>query len=284
MLVDAHCHIFTPRIVENVRSKPDMVDALKLDTVGAWERLSPEALQRSAESNRLSVCVLLPTAGPDKVRSENDRFIGIAERFPRLRTLATLHPDMKGVDEEIRRMCEADIRGFKFSSFSQRFDPASPRVQRMLAMVESLGQDRGALPVCVLDTFAGGGTYFRADPDHLTTPAKLAELVRTHQGINFVAAHMGGLLADFDEVRRSLPPARNLYLDTANAAHTLERDQFITLLRIHGAAHMLFGTDWPWFVHATEVPKIAELLARAGYSPAEQAEVFGKNAARLFGL
>ncbi len=284
MHIDCHCHMFTPRIIENVRSKPAMVDALKLDTVGALERLHPGALQHAAESNDIRVCVLLPTAGPDRVRSENDRFIRMSVQFPRLRTLATLHPAMEGLSDEIRRMFDAGIAGFKFSSFSQHFDPASKQVRQMLATVETFGRERGIFPVSVFDTFSGGRTYFGAEPDHLTTPAKLAELVRAHHGINFVAAHMGGLLADFAELRRVLRPMRNLYLDTANAAHTLEKAQFVELLRIHGPSHILFGTDWPWFVHAYERPKITGLLVTAGYSPAEQAEVFGGNAARLMGL
>jgi len=95
---------------------------------------------------------------------------------------------------------------------------------------------------------------------------------------------MGGLLADFDELRCYLVPTPNLYLDTANAAHTLEEAQFVELLQIHGSANILFGTDWPWFYHGSERLKICGLLGAAGYDESQQAAVFGGNAARLFGL
>ena len=282
--IDAHCHIFNERIVKNVSAKPDMLQLLKLNTHDSRERLPPKALQTSAEQNCLDACILLPTAGPDKVQSENDRFVGFTREFSRLRTLATLHPSMPGPCDEIRRMFDADINGFKFSSFSQRFDLLSPESTFMLSEVERLGRDRAVPPILVFDTFATAHHHFGANPEHLTTPAKLATLAHRYQGINFVGAHMGGLLADFDDLCRFLLPAPNLYLDTANAAHTFHEDQFVELLRTHCANHILFGTDWPWFLHAAERTKITDLLEKAGYDQADQAAVFGGNAQRLFGV
>lgn len=282
--IDAHCHIFNERIVENVRAKPAMLRELKLNTEDSWGRLAPAALQESAETNGLDACLLLPSAGPAMVRSENDRFIGYTREFSKLRTLATLHPAMDDLSDEIRRMLENGINGFKLSSFSQRFDPLSSESQTMLTEVERLGRDRDVPPSLVWDTFATADLHFGADPRHLTTPAKLAELAHRHQGINFIGAHMGGLLADFDDVLRFLTPSPNLYLDTANAAHTFNENQFVKLLNIHGPFHVLFGTDWPWFVHSAERPKIAGLLEKGGCDDQAQEAVFGGNAQRLFCL
>ncbi|MCL4537986.1 MAG: amidohydrolase family protein [Bacteroidetes bacterium] len=284
MLVDSHCHIFTKRIVQNMNDRPAMVEELKLNVGDSLPRLNPNALEESAEVNGVDVCVMLPTALPDKVRAMNDRFIRLSVELPRLRTLATLHPMMRGLSDEVLHVFDLGITGFKFSSFSQRFDLSSPEVNAMMAAVERLGRDRGIRPVLVFDTFVRADTYFGAHPDHLTTPSKLAKLIHRHPEINVVAAHMGGLLADFDELRRDLPPAPNLYLDTSNAAHTLKEDQFIELLRIHGSSRVLFGTDWPWFTHEAEIPKIRALLMKAGYDQPGQAAVFGENARRLFGF
>ncbi len=284
MFIDSHSHIFTDRIVKNVRSRPDMVRALKLNTVDAWERLSPTALQESAESNGVDLCVLLPTASPDRVRAENDRFIGWTRDLTRIRTLGTLHPAMEGLRDEISRIYDLGINGFKLSSFSQRFDLLSPEGEAMLAAVEDLGSCLDARPVVVFDTFMAADVYFGAARDHITTPAKLTEIARRHPGINVVCAHMGGLLGDFDEVRRDLVPAENLYLDTSNATHTFTEDQLVVLFRVHGASHILFGTDWPWFLHGAEKEKVLSLLSKAGFNGQEQAAVLGENAARLLGL
>jgi uncharacterized protein len=284
MLVDSHCHIFTNRIVENMLSRPAMVSELHLNVHDARPRLVPSALQESAQANGIHACVMLPTAAPDKVRQENDRFIGWTTEFPRLRTLATLHPAMPSLSDEVLRMFDHGIFGFKLSSFSQRFDVSSQEARTMLLTVERLAAKRSVQPTVVLDTFARADSYFGTDFRHTTRPAQVAALVHHHPGINFIAAHMGGLLARPDEVLRELVPSPNLYLDTSNATHTLQDNDFIELLRAHGASHILFGTDWPWFTHTSEMPLVGSLLERAGYTAADHMKVFGDTACRLFGL
>lgn len=284
MIVDCHCHIFTTRIVGNMQARPALVEQLHLTVWDALKRLAPNALQESADKNHVDMCVLLPSTGPERIRAENDRFIGFTRAFQRLRTLATLHPMMRDPSDEVQRMFDLGIKGFKFSSFSQRFDLSSPEMEIMLSTIERMGRYRGIEPTLVFDTFARADLHFGADPDHLTKPSKLAELAHRHSGINFIGAHMGGLLADFDELRRALHPAPNLYLDTSNDAHTLSEEQFIELLKIHGSSQILFGTDWPWFVHTAELSKIGSLLVKAGYDQLQQAAVFGQNARRLFGF
>jgi uncharacterized protein len=284
MIIDAHCHIFTKLIIENVANNLALVESLKLDGVYARQRLDPIVLQQSAEANGVDLCLLLPTAAPDKVRAENDRHIKFSAKFPRLRTLATLHPMMHGLSEEIGRIFDLGIRGFKFSSFSQRFDLASPEAEAMFSTLGQMGSSRGFLPVVVLDTFTRADLHFGADPEHLTIPAKFTKVSHRHPEVNFVGSHMGGLAADFDELRGQLIPAENLYLDTSNAAHTLNEAEFVELLKSHGPDHILFGTDWPWFHHAPEIPKIRSLLDKAGYEEPEKEDVFGNNARELFGL
>ena len=284
MRIDSHCHIFTNRIVDNMKSRPALVEQLHLNVWDSLTRLEPAALQASAEQNGFDVCLLLPSTGPDRIRAENDRFIGFTRAWPRLRTLATLHPMMRDLAHEVSRMFDLGIIGFKFSSFSQRFDLSSREVEVMLTDVERLARNRKIRSVVVFDTFARADTFLDANPNHLTTPFKLSQLVKLHPDINFIGAHMGGLLADFDEIRRHLPPAPNLYLDTSNAAHTLKEEQFIELLRSHGSSHILFGTDWPWFVHNAELDKIRNLLVKAGYDQSEQQAVFGENARSVFGF
>ncbi len=284
MIIDAHCHIFTKLIVENVATNMALVESLKLNVVYARQRLDPMVLQQSAEANGVHLCLLLPTAAPDRVRAENDRHVKLSAKSPRLRTLATLHPMMQGLAQEISRIFDMGIRGFKFSSFSQRFDLASREVEAMFSLLGQLGSNRGFRPVVVLDTFTRADLHFGADPEHLTIPAKFMNVARRHPEVNFVGSHMGGLAADFDELRGQLIPAENLYLDTSNAAHTLKEAEFIELLESHGSDHILFGTDWPWFHHAPEIPKIRALLDKAGYQESEKEDVFGNNARKLFGL
>ena len=99
----------------------------------------------------------------------------------------------------------------------------------------------------VLDTFYKADEHFGSPGEHVTTPERLGRLVAAFPEIDFVAAHMGGLTAPFEEACEHLTPRDNLFLETSNAAHTLKRDEFVQLLKTHGPGHILFGTDWPWF-------------------------------------
>jgi uncharacterized protein len=284
MIVDCHCHIFTPKIIENVSTRRAMVKELGLNVQDAWQRCDPLLLEESASQNNVEVCLLLPTAAPDKVRAENERHLRIASGHSRLRSLATLHPAMVDLSEEIRRIFQLGTRGFKFSSFSQRFELASPEVESMLSEIGRIAEEFNWRPAIILDTFTRADIHFGADALHLTRPQTLMRVVRRHPEINIVGSHMGGLAEEWDELRGHLTPSPNFYLDTSNAAHTLNEQDFVYLLNIHGPGRILFGTDWPWFHHAEEIPLIRSLLEKAGFNQSDKEEVFGGNACRLFGL
>ncbi|WP_157212067.1 amidohydrolase family protein [Desulfomonile tiedjei] len=264
--------------------RPKLVHELKLNVDRAFDRLEPRVLHEYAEEHDIDLCLLLPTARSDKVIEENRRFIGFTRKYSRLRTLATLHPLMSNAEEEIRFVLDSGVPGFKFSSFSQKFDICSPEFAFLLEKVERIGNICKTSPVLVFDTFDKGVEFFGADPEHITSPKKLSILVQSHPGLRFLAAHMGGLMHDFDRMRRDLAPASNLFLDTSNAAHTLTEDQFTELLRSFGAHHVLFGTDWPWFDATSERVRIGGLMRKADYSQDEQDSVLGGNALRLFGF
>jgi hypothetical protein len=281
MIIDCHCHIFTKQVIRNVISRTALVEELGLG-IDVEHRSDPQVLDESAVANEVAYCILLPTASPDRVQIENDRYFSVTSSFPRLKTLATLHPQMVNLVNETERMFSLGITGFKFSSFSQRFDIASDDVEKMLRIIQKISILKRNKYTIVFDTFNRADVHFGTQGEHITTPAKLNSVVVRHPEINFLATHMGGLVADYDDNRQNLEPAANLYLDTSNAAHTLSTDQFIELLQRHRSDHILFGTDWPWFDHASEIPLIESLLEKAGFDGHQKAAVFRTNAEKLF--
>lgn len=284
MIVDAHCHMFTPRLVKNVSRKTDMVAALKLGTEHAYSRLTPLKLHAAAALYGVDTCILLPTAYADRVIAENDRYVAYTKESSRIKTLATLHPHMANIEEEVDRIFCLGIPGFKFSSFTQGFDTASSEFAVMMEIIEQVYTENGCKPVAVFDTFVGAERHFGADPAFLTTPKKLAGIAERYQDTIIIGAHMGGLTAEYEEIVEYLRPRDNLYLDTSNAAHTLAPEEFAALLQIHGPNHVLFGTDWPWFHHRDEIPFIQSLASGAGFSESEIGLLLGGNARRLFSL
>jgi len=135
-----------------------------------------------------------------------------------------------------------------------------------------------------MDTFYQAHCFFGTSPRYTTTPKRIGRLVKQYPGIPFIAAHMGGLTAPFADICNYLPPSANLFLDTSNAAHTLSKQEFIHLLKSHGEEHVIFGTDWPWFVPVSELALISGYLEEAGFSSRETGAVLGGNIARLLGI
>jgi len=282
MVIDAHCHMFTRRIVDHVSQKEEMVAQLCLDTEHAYRRLRPHSLEAAASVNGVDACFLLPTANVTDVQKENDRHYAMTIGSSRIKTLATLHPSMERLEDEIRRMLALGVPGFKFSSFTQRFDLESSAARQMLASIQTIGREYGKKLVAVFDTFIGADRHFGADPRHLTTPQKLDRLAEGFPEINIVGAHMGGLMADFRQLASRLRPRSNLFLDTANAAHTFSHSDFATLVQIHSTSHVLFGTDWPWFNYREEIPFVRNLCSAAGFGDDEIRMIMGGNAEILF--
>ena len=284
MIIDAHVHLFTQKIIANVSTKSEMAAKLHLQTDEAAKRIGTAALGKALGRAGVHPALMLPTASADGVSKVNRAAMATAADCDYLITAGTLHPECKDLKAEIAALHSAGIRAIKLCSFSQGFILDAPATMAMFAQIEAFNRKHSHHFFVVLDTFYKAAVYFGTDPRCTTDPAALNRLVQTFPGVTFVGAHMGGLTAPFEDIIRCLPAADNLYLDTSNAAHTLNESEFIRLLQIHGPDRILFGTDWPWFDPGEEILLIERLLNQAGYTANDKAKVFGGNIADLLSL
>ena len=284
MIIDAHVHLFTPKIIANVSAKPEMVAELHLQADQATQRIGTAALRTALGRAGVHAALMLPTAGADGVSEVNRVAMATAADCDYLNTAGTLHPECKDLQVELSALHAAGIRAIKLCSFSQGFILDAFATMAMFAQIEAFNRNHIQHFFVVLDTFYKAAVYFGTDPRYTTDPACISRLVRTFPGIKFVSAHMGGLTAPFEDIIRSLPAVDNLYLDTSNAAHTLNEAEFIRLLQVHGPDRIIFGTDWPWFDPGEEISLIEGLLDRAGYTVNDKAKVLGGNIAELMAI
>ena len=284
MVIDSHLHLFTAKIIDNVSRRKDLVTLLNLQTEGAHARLDIAALAASMKSAGVAVGLVLPTAAAADVGRINTIFIEKAEAADSLRTAGTLHPAYPHNREEIDRLSRHGIKGIKLCSFSQGFVLDAPATLVLFELIDAHNRG-GANPLfVVLDTFYQADKYFGTDQTFTTRPSQIATLARRYPHTVFIGAHMGGLTASFEQLWRELPPCDNLLLDTSNAAHTLTQEQFVALLKRFGPRHIVFGTDWPWFLHAAEIALIDELTSAAGFDQQQKTAVFYDNMAELLSI
>jgi len=284
MIIDCHAHIFSPRIINGVSAKYAMVEKLNLHTSFATGRTNISALNDDCRLSDIDACLILPTADAANVSKINTAFIELAAGSDFLFTAGTLHPFYGNNKKELLRLQEHGVRAIKLCSFSQGFSLSAPETFNLFNIIESANILKKGKTFIVLDTFYFAHEYFGTPIQHTTTPLLLGDIVRKYPGIDFVAAHMGGLAAPPEEIFTHLIPSKNLYLDTSNAAHTLSEKDFLHLLKTHGPEHIIFGTDWPWFDHKEELDIIGRLLDLAGYDRGEKELVFYRNIAGLLGI
>jgi predicted TIM-barrel fold metal-dependent hydrolase len=284
MIFDSHLHLFNEKIIDNVSNRKELVALLNLQTDGACERLGIGPLAASVKKSGVAAGLALPTAAADDVERTNTLFMEKALEVDFLHTTGTLHPDFARNAEEIDRLHRHGVKGIKLCSFSQGFVLDGPPALALFDRVEQHNRlGLGSLFV-VLDTFYHAHRHFGTREAFTTTPSQIAFLARRYPHTVFIGAHMGGLAAPFDLLWQELPPFDNLFLDTSNAAHTLTQAQFVAMLKRFGPDHILFGTDWPWFTHETEIPMIEALLAAAGFNRRQKTCVMHDNMAGLLAL
>ena len=115
-------------------------------------------------------------------------------------------------------------------------------------------------------------------PPFKTSPAQFAKIADSMQGGVIVAAHLGGS-QQWDLVEKDLC-GKNIYLDTAMGFDFYSSEQFLRIVKNHGAEKILFGTDSPWSSGKTEPEKLYALDL-----PEEaKNQIAGLNAKRILGL
>lgn len=282
---DSHVHIFNSKIIQNVLRRTDLTRDLCLQVDGIETRLHPEALLGGMRDAGVCGALMLPTSDVRRLGEVNRSFIDLASKFRGiLYTAGTLHPDCEDIESELSYLNRNSVRVIKLSSFSQKFALSGVKTYEMFDRIQSFNRSTGTPFSVILDTLAVAERYFGSDPSHTTTPRALMILVRRFPGIRFIGAHMGGLGAPFEVSDRYLEPEPNFYLDTSNAAHTLRKDQFLMLLQRFGSGRIIFGTDWPWFRHGSEVELINDCMESARFSSEDKKAVFSENITRILGI
>ena len=284
MIIDCHAHIYSSGIITGVSAKSAIVEKLNLHASFAAGRTNISALRDDCRSSGIDACLILPIASATGVRKINTAFIQLVAGSDFLFTAGTLHPFYGDNKKELFRLQEHGVRAIKLCSFSQGFSLSAPETLDLFKIIESANILKNGRIFVILDTFCLAHEYFGTPGRHTTTPLLLGDIVRKYPGIDFVAAHMGGLIAPPEEIFTHLLPSKNLYLDTSNAAHTLSEKDFLRFLEIHGPEHIIFGTDWPWFDHKEELNVLGRLLDLAGYNREEKEKVFYRNIAGLLGI
>jgi len=283
-IFDSHVHIFNAEVIDNVVKRRQLVGRLLLHEEGIFNRLDTESLLNDMSAANIRGAMLLPTSDAMNLLKTNRKCVQMANGIPELFTAGTLHPDYAKTAQELSFLNGSGVRVVKLCSFSQGFALEDSNTRQMFHEIQTFNHNTDKPFSVVLDTLTLADQYFGTDPRYTTTPRALSDLAVCFPDINFIGAHMGGLGASFEELNRDLISLPNLYLDTSNASHTLSPEEFVSMLHTYGPGHIIFGTDWPWFIPSREIELVEEFMEKAGYKGPEKEKVFSGNLEKLLGI
>ncbi len=259
MIIDFHVHLF-----------PDAIAAETVRSLAAGAGVNPRGdgtvadLLRRMDAAGVDRSVVLPVATrPDQEESILRWVSGLPR--DRFEPFGAVYPRGPEAARTVHRIAESGLRGFKLHPDYQGFfvdDPmADPvyeaAVERNLIVLFHAGVDIG-LP----------------EPVH-APPIRLRKVLDRHPGLRVVLAHLGGYRM-WDEVEEFLV-GRDCYLDTAYVLDSIDPEQFLRIVRRHGAEKVLFATDSPWGDASDELAK----LAAVGLSNSELHRIRGAAAQAL---
>ncbi len=280
MIIDAHTHSFPEGIAVKAIPKMEAMAKSRAYTGG-----TNSALLESMEKAEIDVSVLLPVAtNARQVEKLNDIAIKNNEGFTGkgLFSLGAMHPEFEAYSSELKRISKNGITGIKLHPAYQDTDLDDIRFLRIIEKASELG----------LTVVIHAGLDIGIMPHNFSSVKHICKVLKEVAPEKFVLAHMGSWKG-WDEVEKSLC-GEKVYLDTSFSLGSYEppegmfvpesetkmlgEEQFLRIVKKHGANKILFGTDSPWSEQKSTLEKIKQLIP----DEREQAAVLCENSKRIF--
>ena len=184
-----------------------------------------------------------------------------------------IHPDCENYKEIIDDIASMELKAIKLHPDYQHVFFDDERYIRLIDYAANKG-----LGIIV----HAGEDVGLPDTIHCT-PDMVLNLWKHIQPEKLILAHMGGWRL-WDEVEEKLV-GLPFYMDTAVVLNRrfpvrLGNEQFVRMVRKHGADKILFGTDSPWY----DQKQALEDFDNTGLNDDEKKLILGENAKRLFGF
>lgn len=266
MIIDFHTHIFPEKIAERALTKLASVIHLTPSINGC-----ASGLLHSMENAGVSQSVILPVITDKRQFDSILRFAAqINETYQdktegRLISLAGIHPDDSNYRQQLQLIAREGFAGVKIHPNYQDVAFSDIRCKRLIYAASELG-------LMVL-THAGFDPY---TPDQeYCTPDMIVETVLEVEPPRLVLAHMGSN-CNYHEAEKKLCGLK-VYMDTAYSIANMPAEQFVRMVRKHGADKILFATDCPW----SDQKRCVDILKNCSLTEEEKELIFYKNAQTL---
>ncbi len=282
MIIDFHTHTFPENLAGRAISKLAASSRARNYLDG-----TAGALQASMKEAGVDCSVLLPVVtrtGQQEDINRNAIEVNRHSKETGLISFGGIHPENEDYREILRGLSENGVKGVKIHPVFQRVAIDDIRYLRIIECASENDM--------IVITHAGYDIGFPGeDFSSVSRIEKVLDIVKPRK---LVLAHMGGWDC-WEEVEERIV-GRDVWLDTAFSLLPIEPapgtvrgpeenppltgEQFLRMVRRHGADRILFGTDSPW----SGQKEMVAAVRGSGLDAGEQAAVLGGNGAALLGL
>lgn len=260
-ILDFHAHVFPDAIAEKAAKSISEFYGMPVRSDGSLKSL----LKLSQDAGITETVIHSVAVTPKKVEDINS-FIARSFRDDpgRLIGFAAIHPDCADVPELVDNAVKAGFKGIKLHPDMQKFQLDSPAGMDMFAAIA------GRLPVLV----------HTGDPRYdYSGPRRMKRVLDAFPELICICAHFGGW-SEWDEAVETLVHCDNAFVDTSSSMYAMTPERIRGLIRRYSPRRVLFGTDYPMWLPASEL----DCLERLGLKESELEMILGDNARRLLGI
>lgn len=230
MVIDFHTHVFPDAIAERA------IDSLVKACGGIYQPCTNGTsadLISKMDKFGVDISVIMPVVTkPSQHISINEWAKAVTS--DRLISFGGMHPATDDYKRDIDFICKLGLPGIKLHPEYQSFVVDAPEMMRIYDYALSRG---------LMLLFHAGFDPAYPPPFH-SSPKQFANIMKEMKGGTVIAAHLGSH-AMWDDVEKYLV-GTDIYLDTSMGFEYYPHDQFMRIVRNHGADKILFGSDSPW--------------------------------------
>jgi len=261
MVIDFHTHIFpddlAPRAIHKLASEIDYLYTPVHDGTAA-------GLLRNMDDWGIDKSVVLPVVMRQNQAGKINKWAA-GLKSDRLIPFGGIYPHGDDWRADIDYAVSLGLKGLKFHAEYQNFILDEPKMLKIYDYALGKG--------LVLLHHAGYDPAY--PPPFRSSPRRFLNVVNAMGGGVIIAAHFGGH-AQWDDVEKYLTGS-GIYLDTSMGFEYFPHEQFLRIVKNHGADKILFASDSPWSSARDEM----ERLRKLPLSEDEIGLILGGNAERV---
>ena len=267
MVIDFHTHIFPDSLAPRARKSLEDSTVHFGYNYKALTEMTRASLLEHMNMWGVDISVIQPVVTKPSQTVTTNTWAAEAQ-CDRIIAFGGIHPDTDDYKRDLDLVVSLGMKGIKLHTEYQRFYPEEERMLRIYDYAFSKG---------LIVLHHAGFDPGMPEPFH-SNPERFAKMLENFSGGTFVLAHLGSQEM-WDDVEKYLV-GKDVYFDTSMGFECYPSEQFLRIVKNHGADKILFGSDSPW----SNASKELAILNSLPLTAAEKQLILCDNAKKLLNL